>query len=306
MPRANSRTHWVTSRAFGGIDLLDAHFVDQTFAPHVHDGFAIALVEHGATSFWCRGASHRAYAGELIVIPPGEVHTGGPFGAEGWHYRVAYPSASLMRACAGAISTNGAPPLFDQIVIRDAECAKLFRHAHVALLDRGDDELGAPLFEQALAELLSRHAHSVGDVVEPRRLSPAVQAVRAHLDVHFASGVRLDELARLARLSPYHLTRVFKEQIGMSPFGYLMDCRVNRARALLREGRPAHQVAYLTGFADQSHLTRNFKRIVGVTPASFAKGARTRALARTPALGDWCASTPDGIVAAPEPVPRIA
>ena len=73
-----------------------------------------------------------------------------------------------------------------------------------------------------------------------------------------------------------------------------------------REGRPAHQVAYLTGFADQSHLTRNFKRIVGVTPASFAKGARTRALARTPALGYWCASTPRGIVAAPEPVPRIA
>jgi len=73
----------------------------------------------------------------------------------------------------------------------------------------------------------------------------------------------------VAHLSTYHLTRVFKKSTGVSPHQYVVQVRVNSARSLLTAGagnRSLAEIAAAVGFADQSHLTRHFKRVLGVTP----------------------------------------
>lgn len=70
---------------------------------------------------------------------------------------------------------------------------------------------------------------------------------------------------------PAHLVRAFSGAYGIAPHQYLMSRRVDRARRLLLEGRPPGEVASATGFYDQSHLTRHFKKLVGVTPGRYAR-----------------------------------
>ena len=98
-----------------------------------------------------------------------------------------------------------------------------------------------------------------------RAVSAAVEFIREH----YAHEVTLAEMAKAAGISPFHLTRIFKKAIGMSPHQYLIEVRVHSANALLAAGaeHPSlAEVAAAVGFSDQSHLTRQFKRILGTTP----------------------------------------
>src|SRR5262249_49927670 len=121
--------------------------------------------------------------------------------------------------------------------------------------------------------LLARHA---AERPEPRpvRSEPGCVALaRSYLEAHLKDNVHLDELARLTNLSPFHLLRVFQRETGLPPHAYLTQLRVGRAKILLAAGLPLLRVAQDSGFSDQSHLTRHFKRLVGVTPGRYASGS---------------------------------
>jgi AraC-like DNA-binding protein len=93
--------------------------------------------------------------------------------------------------------------------------------------------------------------------------------VREYLDAHFAENVSLDDLSRLAGLSAFHLARSFRETVGLPPYRYQLHRRILYALGRLREGAPIASTACEAGFADQSHLNRHFKRILGITPGQF-------------------------------------
>lgn len=82
----------------------------------------------------------------------------------------------------------------------------------------------------------------------------AVRLAREYLEENFARNVLLEELAAVANLSPFHLSKVFKEEVGLPPHAYLVQTRLALARDLLLRGWPISKVAYETGFADQSHF----------------------------------------------------
>ena len=92
-----------------------------------------------------------------------------------------------------------------------------------------------------------------------------------------ASPPGLTELAADAGLSRYQLLRSFRAEVGMPPYAWLAQYRVGRARALLDRGHGLAQAAALAGFADQAHLTRWFRRVVGVTPGAYRNGVQDSA-----------------------------
>ncbi|MDY6953262.1 MAG: AraC family transcriptional regulator, partial [Thermodesulfobacteriota bacterium] len=98
-----------------------------------------------------------------------------------------------------------------------------------------------------------------------------VKRAREYMEAHFHEDISLHQLASLAHLSPFHFVRVFRKELGLPPHAYLTQVRVNRAKALLAKGSKIADTAFDTGFADQSHLTRHFKRITGVTPGQYRK-----------------------------------
>lgn len=105
----------------------------------------------------------------------------------------------------------------------------------------------------------------------------SLRLARAYLQTHYGDKVELAEVARAARICKYQLVHLFSARLGSSPFRYLAELRLARARTLLERGTPCVEVAHAVGFCDQSHLNRWFKRRFGTSPAAYS-----RAVAATP------------------------
>lgn len=272
MTRLAETTKFWHDQALGNLELLRATYVTHTFAPHVHEGYAIGVIEGGAETFTYRGATHVAGAGSLVVIQPGEVHTGQAVTAAGWRYRMLYPAAAHLQQAATQLA--GAPrdfPFFGAAVITDPQLAQQFVQLHIQL------EAGVSVLEREsywlafLTRLIARHADDQRAFVtiQPKADQVLLQQVVDYLEANLAATVTLPELAAQVHLSPYHLLRIFKTTFGLPPHAYLTQLRVQQAKRLLFAGLPIADVALQVGFADQSHLTRHFKRIVGVPPGQF-------------------------------------
>jgi len=102
------------------------------------------------------------------------------------------------------------------------------------------------------------------------KISPAIRATLDFIERNFAETITLSELAAQCGLSLHRFVTVFRCQVGIPPHQYVCRTRVRQARELLRQGLPLAAVALDTGFCDQSHLSRHFKRHCGVTPGRFA------------------------------------
>src|SRR6266446_3462152 len=137
-------------------------------------------------------------------------------------------------------------------------------------------DAGSRLFAESLAGVLAVHLlrnySERSQPIETDRISTQPRAVTQAVDfIHdnYAGDLSLSDIAAAAHLSPFHLSRIFKKATGVTPHQYLLRVRVNSARSLLTAGagdRSLAEVAAAVGFADQSHLTRHFKRMLGVTP----------------------------------------
>lgn len=258
----------------GGLELFRATLSEFSFRPHAHEEFFIALTEAGLVTPTYRGASHVIGPGDLLVLNPEETHAGGPPALGSWTYRALYPSRGLVREIMAEFpSGRRAVPEFGRDVVRDSEVAAVLRRFHRLTESPGPSMLEREThLARALVLLIGRHAASPQESRPPGREPRAVRLSRQYLDEHAAQNVTLQELARFAGLSAFHLCRVFRESVGMTPHAYQTHIRVRRAKSLLRTGQPIAFAAMEAGFYDQAHLTRHFKRIVGVPPGRYIGG----------------------------------
>jgi AraC-like DNA-binding protein len=257
---------------FGDLELLRASYRTHTFVRHAHDGFAIGVIERGAETFEYRRQWFVAPAGSVVVINPGEMHTGQAATPQGWSYRMLYPDAALLLQAASEVGGHTRDvPFFPSPVIDDPPLAQLMLQLHATLEQPSATLEQQSRFVWTLAHLIARHADDRPRVLPAGKEHHAVQRVRAYLEAHYAHNVSLDQLAALINVSPFHLVHVFRDAIGLPPHAYLTQVRLRHAKRLLAAGLPIVQVAAETGFTDQSHLTRHFKHLVGVTPGQYAQ-----------------------------------
>lgn len=260
----------------GGLELLRATLSEFAFRPHAHEEFFIALSEGGLATPTYRGDTHVIGPGDLIVLNPEEAHAGGPPAEGSWTYRALYPRPDLMREVMAEFPGGGPTlPEFGGDVVRDREVAARLRRFH-----RLSERPGSSMLErdshltEALVLLVGRHAAPPRAPGSPGQERRAVRLSREYLEEHAEENVTLGTLARFAGLSPFHLCRVFREGVGMTPHAYQTQVRVRRAKSLLRAGLPIALVAAEAGFYDQAHLTRHFKGIVGLTPGRYLNYTR--------------------------------
>jgi AraC family transcriptional regulator len=111
----------------------------------------------------------------------------------------------------------------------------------------------------------------------PTARDPRVRAVLDLVHSSYAEPIGIDDLARAAGTSRFHMSRLFRESVGQSPYQYLVRVRIERAAELLRGGkRSVTEVAFSVGFGDLGRFARTFRQLLGVTPGSFARGERGR------------------------------
>lgn len=267
--------YWVP-RDVAGLELQRGQFTRETFAPHAHDAFALVLMDAGAQAMRFHGRTVVAGPGSLLAVSAGEMHSGGAADkAVGWAYRIVYVEPAVLAAAAEQAGlSHGALPDFAAPLVRDPALARAFSATFGALTAH---EAGALEREERLTHLLVRlvERHAAG----PRRAgrlaacAPGVRRARALLEADVARNVPLRELARAAGLSPWHLVRAFREQLGQTPQVYQRTLRVKRAQQLLAGPLPLAEVALACGFTDQSHLTKQFTRTFGITPGEYRRAA---------------------------------
>ncbi len=200
--------------------------------------------------------------GDVITVNADEVHDGLPKDGCIRQWRMLYIEPAVVRAIADDAALGGFE--FQSPSAQDERSRILFERAYATARDAA-----TPLgFEQALIHLL------VGTRLPARRSAAAAPAaIRRALDAlasEPAVAWRLTDLARLVGMSRFQLLRGFARETGVTPHAFLVQRRVRLAHALIRGGKPLVEAAILSGFADQSHMTRAFLRQYGYTPGTIA------------------------------------
>ncbi|MGO4398547.1 AraC family transcriptional regulator [Achromobacter sp. PAB15] len=240
-------------------DVLIADLRAYRYAPHFHDAWSIGAIEQGRCSFTVHGQAHVAGEGDLVVIAPGQVHTGGTSAAP-LAYRMAYIDAAWFNDHARALF-EGDVQLPGPVISAPALCAQWL--AALAPDAMAGAERGKQL-SAALFSLLAAHAHCADTASTD---TPDVcELLRARMAADPACAPDLEALARAQHRHRTTLVKQFARRYGLPPQAWLRNWRVARARVLLRDGLPLAQAAHAVGFADQAHLTRVFKQVYGSTP----------------------------------------
>jgi AraC-like DNA-binding protein len=253
-----------------GLEIVTAHWREHSFGPHMHDFYAVSLNEGGCGAFEHRREMREALPGTCNLIAPGEVHTGQAARGAFWRYRNLYIEPALMADLLHRIEWRGPTDVaFVAPVTDDPVLADRLAHAFASLLRASSRLERETLLLEVVAQLASNHLACDSGPRAVARRHPAVARARAWLDAHAEKDVSVWTLAQLVGLSPYHLVRTFHLHVGMPPHRYQTVLRVLRARRLLTSGVPIADVAHLTGFCDQSHLSRCFTQVLGTTPGRF-------------------------------------
>ena len=256
------------------VELLHAYYVQHAYPRHSHDYYVISLIERGRQSFTHKDTKYRTPPGGLILINPGVTHTGEATDTQGFELRALYPSTSLMETAAFELTGRRAFPYFKEILVDHPWATNSVSSLHRAILE------GAGMLEcesrllWMMSQLIKRYA-DLG--TSERRLGQekrAIQQVRQYIEEHFTESVSLHTLAQYVSLSPYYLLRAFRAEVGMPPYAYLESVRIRHTQRLIKAGKALAEVAAEVGFSSQSHMTRQFKKIIGVTPGQYAQHIR--------------------------------
>ncbi|WP_324783528.1 AraC family transcriptional regulator [Streptomyces sp. H51] len=255
-------------RVPGVVEVFHAHFTEYAYPMHVHEAWTLLIVDDGAVRYDLDRHEHGTPHDTVSLLPPHVPHNGSPATPHGFRKRVLYLDGSRLGA-------DLIGPAVDSPDLRDPVLRLRVGQLHTALARPGD-ELEADSRLTLIGDRLRAHLRP-GAVAETPRRDPALaRRLRELLDERVVEGLTLDEAAALLHAHRAHLVRAFSSAYGIAPHQYLMSRRVGRARRLLLDGRPPGEVAALTGFYDQSHLTRHFRRLVGVPPGRYGRHARVR------------------------------
>lgn len=264
-------------RELGNLELIRATYITHTFSRHTHEGYAIGVVEEGIEGFRYQGANHFAPPSSIVVVHPGEVHTGYAVTKSGWKYRMFYPETYILQKAASEIADClQSLPYFPTPVIQDIQLAAQLRYLHLSLENSTSLLEKESLLIWTFAQLISRYAQATPPIKPVSQEFSAVKRTQEYLIANYQANISLEQLSNLVNLKPLRLLRVFRKALGLPPHTYLIQIRITQAKRLLKMGMSIAEVAVETGFSDQSHLHRHFKRIVGVTPGQYVKGFTLR------------------------------
>jgi len=246
-----------------GIERAEVHLAACAFEPHRHDTYAIGITTAGVQTFRYRGSRRVCLPGQLHVLHPDELHDGAAGTDEGFGYRILYIPPDLVRdALGGAELPFVADPVQEPIPATRRIASLLID------IDEPINELTSAEIAAAVADSLvllsgkARHRQARIDLT-------AVQLVREYLTVHACEPTPASTLEQVAGIDRFTIARHFRWAFGTSPDRYRTLRRLAVARAAIEGGRSLARTAAEAGFADQSHMTRQFKRTYGLTPGRW-------------------------------------
>jgi AraC-like DNA-binding protein len=240
------------------------------YTPHTHPTWSIGIVDSGCSTFSLPQQQVRIHPGDVVRIAANEVHSCNPDARHSWSYRMFHLDCDWL---CGLLTEAGLDPEILQrsqvLSITEAQRAvPLMADISNVMCRHEDSQHKETVLIASLCELFSQPLNSpTTPALLDERLD--LRPVHQYLQNHCCDKISLEQLAQLAGIGRYQLIRLFRRHYGMTPHAMQLDMRINVARDLLRRGVAVAEIAYRTGFADQSHFHRAFKSRSAVTPAQF-------------------------------------
>jgi len=257
----------------GGGEFQLAPFDDHLLSLHLGDPI---MLEHGHNAGHSR--QERMTFGRTVIVPAGQPsfwrHP------EASHYLNIHLPRALMKRTAEQMNLMGRGALSETqpASFHDPQVEQI---ALLLQLEMESGALHGSFYAEMLASALCVHLlqreHNSARLPEPLLSASGFRAelrrAVTFTQDNLAADLSLDALAHEAGLSSYHFAHLFTEAFGIAPHQYVIQARIEWTKALITRGLPLGDVAQRVGFSDQSHFTRHFKRLVGVTPRAFSRSA---------------------------------
>ena len=246
----------------------------QAFPNHFHTYYVIGCVEAGQRTLSCKNQEYILRKGDLVLFNPGDSHACAQSGGGIWDYRGLHITRACMLDLAEEITGRRELPFFSRNVVRDAEAARCLRRLHELVMR------GAGSFDREeylvlmLSSLLRRYGRPFEDCAPA--CPGGIERACRFMERHYEEKIRLEQLCHCAGLSRSTLLRAFTKEKGVTPYGYLENVRIGKAKKLLEQGVPPVEAALRTGFSDQSHFTNYFSRFIGLPPGMYREIFRDR------------------------------
>lgn len=264
---------WIRSgQPVRGLERIEARFAGEGYEPHRHDTYAIGVTIEDVQTFRYRGVSWHSLPGEVVVLHPDEIHDGGAGTAHGLRYRMLYLDPARLLEAGGS---HAGLPFVPAGVVADARLGAIVASL-LADLDNEMEDIALDDRMMLLADALALHAGQerahAGTIARD-----AIARCCAYLTEHHEAGIGSADLERVSGLDRFTLARQFRRALGTSPHRYLVMRRLDRAKRLIGEGQGLADAAISSGFVDQSHMNRHFKKAFGMTPGRWATLSRSAA-----------------------------
>lgn len=254
---------WI-KRSQSPFNATEVRLINEAYTPHRHDTYTFAATCFGVQSFNYRRELRHALPGQVVVIHPDELHDGQAGTTEGFGYRAITVEPKIVREILPEVPlphlTNGISA--DPVLVKAV-------YALCAELDKPLDDFER---EENL-EYLVRRLQALSETKPEKRSRPdltATSLARSFIEDNLFAPVTIQDIATAAGKNRWELSREFKAAYGSSPYRYLIQRRLEAAIQLLAKGISPIDTAIACGFFDQSHFTRNFKSVYGITPAKWA------------------------------------
>ncbi len=239
----------------------------QPFPNHFHDYYVIGFVEDGKRVLSCKNQEYTISKGNVLLFNPGDNHACVQSDDGTLDYRGINITKEVMLDLAEEVTGKRALPGFSQNVIFDEEVTEYLRPLH-ELVMKGSCEFGK---EENLLLLVSLLIQEYGQPFESciPECRDEIEKACAFMEQHYNQRIYLAEIAHCAGLSKSTLLRAFAKSKGVTPYSYLENIRIGKARKLLEQGVPPIEAALQTGFSDQSHFTNYWSRFIGLPPGIY-------------------------------------
>lgn len=262
--------------ALAGVEATVAE-TNAPFPRHSHDRFGVGVIVAGGHRSSSGRGVVEARANDAIMVNPGEVHDGSPLDERGRAWRMLYFEPSMLAAVAVELNGVAAREIeLTQPAVHDPLLKVLFERLFAVSVEAQtvpDDLVREETMLELLGYLIRTHATTHAHSRLAQSLGPIARA-RARIDDDPSSPLTLTDLAADTGMSRFQLLRGFAHETGLPPHAYRMQRRVILARQLIARGATLADAAAASGFADQSHMTRAFARLLGITPANYASATR--------------------------------
>lgn len=250
-----------------GVELVSAAYNGRRFPEHRHDEYVIGAVTAGAEMLTVGRNQHVADIGTVLLLNPAQPHANIAVGTETLRYSVMYVPEPIV---ASFLDTGVALPEFELPVQKQASLFSKVLSIHAMLASAASGRLEQESAMSAFVHALRPHAPP--DRSERFAFPIAADKMRQFIGDHYTGVFGLRDLSIVTGLSTFHLVRTFKKAYGLSPLAYRDHLRMTEARRLLLAGQSTSQIGLALGYADQSHFTRQFQRVVGISPQRYTRG----------------------------------